>query len=321
MDDLGAPESIHGDGNPAMKRRTKGVLLVGGLAVAAVATYVVLSTALTRALDPDHQCETGFSTLVSCTLQWSSKRVSQSTPDIHFPVELGSQHMFKPGYVDATSWAIAQCPENDIAKRLLCAVGPAQAASDDRVTGLPLPKPWVLRTAKESPFIKSLHLETPIDLAAVLGFYRAALSERGWTEKDGAVVEPDRAVIAFTTADGPALLRLIRQADTTIADLSLRRPGSVELADILPKPGQVRLLLGNATDEEAVVTINEQTIELAARADVSNSPEIDLPQGKLKVIFKVASGRTQSQAFEVGADETWGLLAGPDGVPLPVRLY
>jgi hypothetical protein len=48
--------------------------------------------------------------------------------------------------------------------------------------------------------------------------------ERGWTENDGAVVEPDRAVIAFTTTDGPALLRLIHEDERTIADLSLRKP-------------------------------------------------------------------------------------------------
>ncbi len=200
-------------------------------------------------------------------------------------------------------------------------MGPAQAASDDLVTGLPLPKPWMLRTAKESPFIKSLHLETPLDLAAALGFYRAALSARGWTENDGALVAPDQAVVSFTTTDGPALLRLVRQADTTIADLSLRLPGAVELADILPRPGQVRLMLGNATNEEEVVTINEQTIKLAPRAKLEDSPEIDLPPGKFKVTVKVASSAIRSEEFDVGADETWSLLAGPAGVPLPMRLY
>ena len=101
-------------------------------------------------------------------------------------------------------------------------------------------------------------------------------------------------------------------------------------AGIQPKPGQVRLMLGNATDEEVVITINEQTINLAARAgrnltddldDESKSPEIDLPPGKFKVNLKVASKATQNREFEVAADETWGLLVGPAGVPLPVRLY
>ena len=166
----------------------------------------------------------------------------------------------------------------------------------------------------------------------MLRFYRLELSKRGWSENDGAVVEPGGAVIAFTTSDGPARLRLTRQDDRTIADLSLRKPAAPS-AGILPMPGQVRLLLGNDTDEEAAITINEQTIKLAAGAGIkltddpatgSKSPEsqeINLPPGKYKVSLKIASGAAQNREFEVAADETWGLVAGPAGVPLPLHLY
>jgi hypothetical protein len=96
-------------------------------------------------------------------------------------------------------------------------------------------------------------------------------------------------------------------------------------------PGRVRLLLGNSTNEEAVITINEQTIKLAARAELTDDPatgrkspesqEINLPPGKYKVSLKIASGAAQNREFEVAADETWGLVAGPAGVPLPLHLY
>jgi hypothetical protein len=234
------------------------------------------------------------------------------------------------------TWAVAKCPQDYIARRLLCAVAsdaaPVQAASDDLATGLPRPKPWLITTAKNSRFIEAVHVETPLDLAGVLRFYRAELSKRGWTENDGAVVAPDRAAIAFTTSGGPALLRLTRQHDRTIVDLSRHKPAATK-AGILPMPGQVRLLLGNATNDEAVITINEQTIKLGARAGRKltddpetgrkspDSQEINLPPGKYKVALKIASGATQNREFEVAADETWGLLAGPAGVPLPVQLY
>jgi hypothetical protein len=238
-----------------------------------------------------------------------------------------------------TSWAVADCPKNTIARRLLCAAAfdaaPAQAADDDAVTGLPRPKPWLLTTAKDSTFIKAFHVETPLDLASVLGFYRLALSKRGWSENDGAVVEPGGAAIAFTTSDGPALLRLSRQDDRTIADLSLRKPAATDAAilpmPILPIPGQVRLLLGNATDDEAVITVNAQTIKLPARAELTDNPararkspgsqEINLPPGRYKVSVRIASGAAQNREFELAADETWGLVAGPAGVPLPLHLY
>lgn len=323
-----------------MNRRTKAVLLVGSLAVVtAVATVVVLTGALAKVVDPQGNCDTGFSRLISCTYHWSSKSTHQSTPIFTTPsnatstIPSGSRDTFRPTY-DVTSWAIADCPNNYIVRRLLCAAAsdaaPAQTSDDDAVTGLPRPKPWLLTTAKDSTFIKAFHVETPLDLAGVLHFYRLELSKRGWTETDGAVVEPDGAVIAFTTSDGPALLRLTRQDDRTIADLSLRKPAAVNAAT-LPIPGRVRLLLGNDTDEEAVITINEQSIELAAGAKLADdlatgrkspdSQEINLPPGKYKVSLKVASGAVQNREFEVAADETWGLVAGPAGVPLPLHLY
>jgi hypothetical protein len=329
-----------------MNRRTKVVLLVGSLTVAtALATVVELTVALAKVMDPQHYCETGFSKLINCTYHRSSITTGQSTPIFTTPsnatstLPSGSPDTFRPTYVDVTSWGVADCPRNYIARRLLCAVpseeAPAQAADDDPVTGLPRPKPWLLTTAKDSTFIKAFHVETPLDLAGVLRFYRLELSKRGWSENVGAVVEPGRVVIAFTTSDGPALLRLTRQDDRTIADLSLRKAAAIN-AGILPIPilpisGQVRLLLGNATDEEAVITINEQTIELAAGAKLADDPatgrkspdsqEINLPPGKYKVFLKLASGAAQNHEFEVAADETWGLVAGPAAVPIPLRLY
>ena len=324
-----------------MNRRTKGVLLVGSLAVAtAVAAVVVLTGALAKAIDPQHYCDTGFSKLINCTYHWSSKSTGQSTPIFTTPANATSTmpsrspDTFRPTYVDVTSWAVADCPRNYFARRLLCAdasdATSVQAADDDIVTGLPRPKPWLVTTAKNSTFIKAFHVETPLDLAGVLRFYRLELSKRGWSENAGAVVEPGGAVIAFTTADGPALLRLTHQNDRTIADLSLRKPAAIDAA-ILPIPGQVRLLLGNSTNEDAVITINEQTIKLAAHTELTDdtatgrkspeSQEINLPPGRYKVSLKIASGAAQNRAFEVAADETWGLVAGPAGVPLPLHLY
>lgn len=325
-----------------MKGRTKGVLLIGGLAVAiAIATVGAMTAAVARVVDPHDYCGSGFSRLVDCTYHWSSTTTGQSmaifaTPES--PTGMAPSHSpdaFRPISVDVTSWAIVDCPRNYVASRLLCADGPVaapvQAASDDLATGLPRPKPWLLTTAKSSPFAETVHVETPLDLASVLGFYRAVLSKRGWTENGEAAVEPDRGLIVFTTSDGPALLRLSRQNGRTVADLTRHKPAAN--AGILPKPGQVRLLLGNTTDEEAVITINEQTIALAAGAGrdlttdlegkrkSSDGPEINLPPGKYNVSLKIASGAVQSRELEIAADETWGLLAGPAGLPLPIHLY
>jgi hypothetical protein len=278
--------------------------------------------------------------LIECRYHWSSRTTGQGNRIFNALANTTSatpsetRDTYRPLFVDVTSWAVADCPKNYIARRLLCAgtssAAPVQAADDDAVTGLPRPKPWLVTTAKDSTFIKAFHVETPLDLAGVLDFYRVALSKRGWSENAGAVVELDGAVIAFTTSDGPALLRLTRRDDRTIADLSLRKPAAAN-GGIKPMPGQVRLLLGNSTDEAAVITINGQTVELAANAGLSDNPvtgrkstdgqEINLPPGKYKVSLRIASGAAQNREFELAADETWGLVAGPAGVPLPLHLY
>jgi hypothetical protein len=324
-----------------MNRGAKAILVAGSLAVATVvAMVVVLPAAFARIVDPHDQCRTGFSTLVGCTYHWSSTTTHQGTPVFTTPSSATSNDppgsRDRPDYTETIAWAVAQCPQNDIARRLLCAATPgaalAQAASDDLATGLPRPKPWFVTTAKKTPLIESVHVETPLMLAVALGFYRAELGKRGWTENDGAVVEPDRAMIAFTTSEGPALLRLTRQDNRTIADLSLRKPAAAN-GLIPPRPAQVKLLLGNGTDEEAAITINGETIKLAPRVGSSlrvdpyierktqDNPEVDLSPGRFTVTLKIASGAAQSRTFEVAAGETWGLVAGPDGVPLPVQLY
>ncbi|WP_234683907.1 hypothetical protein [Bradyrhizobium monzae] len=294
-----------------MTRRTLGIVLAGSLA-AATAAMAIPAT-------PDPTRNSSTSTLLA---GWS--HTSRSN-----------------GYVEDTWWAVRdRCAPDTLGERLICEAVAVLARAPSRAfeakisdkTGLPLPDGWGLMTAKNSPSIRSAHAETPLDLASVLGFYRVALGSRGWTETDGAVVASDRADIAFTTADGPALLRLTRQDDKTIADISQRKPTAV-LAGFPPKPGRVKLMLGNKTDDAAIITVNEQTIKLAAHAgeklansdseagELPDNQKIDLPPGKYKITLKVDGSAARSREFEVAANETWGLLVGPDGAALPIRLY
>lgn len=294
-----------------MKRRILSVLLAGSLVASAAALASPVAANLGRHSDAD-----------SIRFGWS--RTSGSND-----------------YLDQTWWAVRSHDTADnVVERLLSipvgliarGAGAGFEAKLAENTGLPLPEDWALATAKSSPQINSIYAETPRDLAAVLGFYRDALGNRGWTETDGAVVEPDRAVITFRTGAGLALLRLSRQDDRTIAELS-RRKFVAATGGLLPKPGQVRLMLGNKTDEAADITVAEQTIRLAAHAgenlansgsaasELPDSQRLDLPPGKYKVTLRVDGSAAQSREFEVAAGETLGLLAGSDGVLLPMRLY
>ncbi|MEY9110280.1 hypothetical protein ABH999_006476 [Bradyrhizobium yuanmingense] len=294
-----------------MKRRTLGALLATGL----VAATAVLARPVAASLGGESATDT-------IQFGWSStSRLNDN--------------------VDQTWWAVRSRDtlDNFVDRLLSIPVGMMARGAGARFeaklsehTGLPLPEGWALTTAKDSPQIQSIYAETPRDLASVLGFYRDALGKRGWTEKDGAVAEPDRAEITFLTREGPLLLRLSRQDDRTIAELSGRKfaPATIGL---LPKPGQVRLMLGNKTDEAAVITVADQVVNLAAHAgeelansdgaagELPDSQKLDLLPGRYKVTLKVDGGAAASREFEIAANETWGLLAGADGVLLPMRLY
>ncbi|MDH6257839.1 hypothetical protein [Bradyrhizobium sp. BR13661] len=294
-----------------MNRRTLGIVLAGSLVVATAAMAIPVKP------DPTRGSLTG-------AIQAGWSHTSRSN-----------------GEVADIWWTVTgPCAPDTLGERLLCdalrvLVRAGSQTFESKMSadvGLPLPGGWGLMTANNSPFIRSAHVETPRDLEAVLDFFRAALDDRGWTENNGAVVAPDRAVIGYTTADGPALLRLARQDGKTIADLSLRkRP--VATAGFLPKPEQARLMLGNKTDDAAVVTVNERTIKLAAHAganlansddaagELPESQTLDLSPGKYKVTLTVDGSTARSREFEVAANETWGLLVETHGVLLPVHLY
>ena len=93
-----------------MNRRTKGILVIGSLAaVTLVVTVGVLTSALAKAIDPQHHCDAGFSTLINCTYHWSSTTTHQGTPDPAFTTPSSPPPAFPLGYTytDVTSWAVA----------------------------------------------------------------------------------------------------------------------------------------------------------------------------------------------------------------------
>ncbi|MFX7922552.1 hypothetical protein ABTK16_19600, partial [Acinetobacter baumannii] len=83
---------------------------------------------------------------------------------------------------------------------------------------------------------------------------------------DGAVKTADRVQLAFASPQGPAVLKLGRTNGETSVNLVQKNPEAATKADIMPKPGQAKLLLGNMGNQEAVLTINKQTVKVAAGA-------------------------------------------------------
>jgi hypothetical protein len=199
----------------------------------------------------------------------------------------------------------------------------AQDLEAEETGGLPVPTLHTMSEGNKSPFRRALTASVPAELSAVLAFYRRELGKRDWKEAtQGAIVTPERVALAFTSPDGPAALKLGRKNSETTVSLVVRNQAEAAKAGILPKPGQAKILFGNALNAEAVVTIEKQAVKVppGAGTKAPDGPTLDLPPGKYKYAFKIASLPAQTEEVEVGADETWGLLVGP-GAVLALQMY
>ncbi|MET4324900.1 hypothetical protein ABIB80_000705 [Bradyrhizobium sp. i1.15.2] len=177
----------------------------------------------------------------------------------------------------------------------------------------------------EQSFRTELEASIPAELGEVLAFYRTELTNRGWQEKaDGAIVTAERAELAFTSPEGPAVLKLGRARDETTVSLVQRNPQAAAKADIMPKAGQARLMLGNMGPKEASLTINNQTVKIAAGAGGPQSPKgpmLDLPPGKYQYALRLPGRPARTETLTVAAGDAWGLLVGPNGDVLPLQMY
>ena len=198
-------------------------------------------------------------------------------------------------------------------------------------SALPVPKQHSMSSigigklpGTETAIRRELNASIPAGLDSVLAFYRGELGKRGWKESaDRAVVRPDQAQLVFAAPDGPATLKLGRSNGETTVNLAQKIPAAAAKGDIMPKPGQARLMFVNIGDGEAAVTINKQTIRIAAGAGTpqSKGPTLDLPPGKYQYSLKVAGGPVRSNAIEVAADDAWGLMIAPGGEVMSLQVY
>jgi hypothetical protein len=213
-------------------------------------------------------------------------------------------------------------------------VGKSAAVTDleaDPDSALPVPKQHTMSSigtgklpGTDIPFRRELEASIPAELNAVLAFYRSELTKRGWKESaERAVIKPDQVQLAFSSPDGPVVLKLGRSNDETTVNLAQKIPAAAAKGDVMPKPGQAKLLFSNLGDSETVLTINKQTIKIAAGAGGprTKGPTLELPPGKYQYSLKVAGGPARNNAIEVAADDAWGLMIAPDGDVMSLQVY
>ncbi|MBR0787297.1 hypothetical protein [Bradyrhizobium iriomotense] len=207
----------------------------------------------------------------------------------------------------------------------------AEPLTADPDAALPVPKQSTATMAgaaklpgSDVAFRRDLDAVVPAELPDVLAFYRSEAARLGWKEKaDGAVVAAEHAELAYASPEGPVTLKLGRKEGRTTINIVLRNPEAATKADIMPKPGKARLMLGNMGDKEASLTINKQTVKIAAGAGgpQSKGPMLDLPPGKYQYAVRMPGRPAHTEALTVAAGDAWGLMVGPTGDALSLQMY
>lgn len=172
----------------------------------------------------------------------------------------------------------------------------------------------------EAPLRVKLEATVPAELSDVLAFYRRELGKLGWQEQhDGAVVSADHVELAFASPLGPAMLELRRSDRSTSVRLVQKNSETATRANVMPEPGQAKLVFSNIGETDATLTINERIVKRPAGA---NAVALDLAPGKYSYELGVPGRPAHADIITVAAGDAWELTIGRDGEAWsPLQLY
>lgn len=180
---------------------------------------------------------------------------------------------------------------------------------------LPVPEGCSGVSTEKSPFRQVLEARLEEPLGDVLKFYRSEAARLQWKEDAAkANVTATLARLAFVAAQGPVTLALKAEQDVTQITLTVRDEKLAKEQGILPAAGKVKLLLGNASQAEIVITVDNRNHKLAAgqgAQDPADAIKLDLTPGKHKVTAKI-DGVTKAEELDLEAGSAWGVIAAPD---------
>ena len=176
--------------------------------------------------------------------------------------------------------------------------------------GLPIPDGLGNMGSTRTRFSHAVNFSAPNSVADIVAFYRAELGKKGWKE-DAAKLSDSEAELKFTAPDGPATLSLKRNGDMTDAELTVSEKAKAAASPLAPKPGMVRLVFGNMSDNPADVIIGSKHVKMTPGqgAKAPDGPTLEVKPGDITVKSKSAK-----ESFTAGPDEIWMVAVGPGGL-------
>jgi len=209
----------------------------------------------------------------------------------------------------------------------ITAASGAQVLKAEDKDGLPVPANYTNYSGEKSAYMQSVSATTSAALKTVIDFYRRELKSRKWNELPGSAgIAEKKATLLFVDGKKDRLiLKLIRNAEGgTDINAAVKLEGDARKDGVLPAPGKARIYLGNMTDAPVVITINQKKVTLKKQStndgSMKDAPFVEVPPGKHPYTLTMPGQAPMKDTIEVGADETWGLIAGPGGA-MPLQMY
>lgn len=203
----------------------------------------------------------------------------------------------------------------------------SSALTLDPAAKLPAPTRYLYRGTHTTvmpgiaaPLRTRLETTVPAQLGDVLAFYRTELGKLGWQEqRDGAVIAADHVRLAFASPLGPAALELARKDSSTSIHLVQKNAEAATRANIMPEPGQAKLVFTNISGKDAVLTIDARTVKRAAG---TNAVSLDLAPGRYSYELSAPDRPAITNTITIAAGDAWELSIGRDGdARPPLQLY
>ena len=205
---------------------------------------------------------------------------------------------------------------------------PAGGLVADSYEGLPIPEGHKGMQSEGSQYRKQTSTTVVAELKAVVDFYRRELPSGEWGEwkeiAAEAKVDQQTARLAFSRPTGSLIVQLSANGQEAAITLVSRDAEAAKAAGLLPTPGRARLVLANASEKAAVITINKREYKIAAGAgaeDPKNGTNMEVAPGNYIVEIKPPGQQDQSEKLKLGAGETWGVIIGPSGGYLAAQIY
>ncbi len=193
--------------------------------------------------------------------------------------------------------------------------------------GFPVPDNYTDYAGEKSAYLRSITATSPSPLKTVFAFYDRELKSRSWRQlPGGAGITDAKALLLFENGKKERLaLDLTRngKGETDIR-ITVKSKEEAMKDGVLPSSGKARIYLGNMTEGQAEFIIGQKKYMLKKQStndgSMKNAPFVEVPPGVYSYTLTVAGQKPVKDKIKVGADEIWGLIAGPGG-GLPLQMY